>query len=166
MATASFCQCRKSSWFLLKDFHMVYYKLTGSFFLTFILFILGVFFLPFGESCTAGHECMLGSAMYLKSTGISLKNKIAIICITKVRSSFNKQFYLNLSFKSSMCFLYNHTCTCLDKKTHLPNITLDAYLRQIKVVHVHVHIILSKSSMKVLYGQNQVNVKSLQVYEF
>lgn len=62
------------------------------------VYIYRVLFLPFGESCTAGHECMLGSAMYLKSTGISLKNNIAIFCITKVRSSFNKQFYLNSSF--------------------------------------------------------------------
>lgn len=30
---------------------------------------------PLGESVTAGIECMLGSAMYLKSTGMSLKNK-------------------------------------------------------------------------------------------
>lgn len=28
---------------------------------------------PLGESVTAGIECILGSAMYLKSTGISLK---------------------------------------------------------------------------------------------
>lgn len=28
---------------------------------------------PLGESVTAGMECILGSAMYLKSTGISLK---------------------------------------------------------------------------------------------
>lgn len=31
---------------------------------------------PFGDKVTAGIECMLGSAMYLKSTGISLKSKI------------------------------------------------------------------------------------------
>ncbi len=30
---------------------------------------------PLGESVTAGIECMLGSAMYLKSTGMSLKKK-------------------------------------------------------------------------------------------
>ena len=31
--------------------------------------------LPLGESVTAGMECMLGSAMYLKSTGMSLHRK-------------------------------------------------------------------------------------------
>lgn len=31
-----------------------------------------------GESVTAGMECMLGSAMYLKSTGMSLKNTVTV----------------------------------------------------------------------------------------
>lgn len=31
-----------------------------------------------GESVTAGMECMLGSAMYLKSTGMSLKNTVTL----------------------------------------------------------------------------------------
>ena len=30
---------------------------------------------PFGDKVTAGIECILGSAIYLKSTGISLKIK-------------------------------------------------------------------------------------------
>ena len=31
--------------------------------------------LPLGESVTAGMECMVGSAMYLKSTGTSLSTR-------------------------------------------------------------------------------------------
>lgn len=33
---------------------------------------------PFGDKVTAGIECILGSAIYLKSTGMSLKIKIAL----------------------------------------------------------------------------------------
>lgn len=31
--------------------------------------------LPFGDKVTAGMECILGSAMYLKSTGMSLQKE-------------------------------------------------------------------------------------------
>lgn len=105
-ATASFCQCWKSSWFF-RRFSYEILHVNGFSFPFFSTVYIRVLFLPFGESCTAGHECMLGSAMYLKSTGISLKNNIAIFCITKVRSSFNKQFYLNSSFNSSMCVFWS-----------------------------------------------------------
>lgn len=41
----------------------------------------GYFHSPLGDSVTAGIECILGSAMYLKSTGMSLKKAQSIVSI-------------------------------------------------------------------------------------
>ena len=43
-------------------------------------------FLPLGESVVAGIECMEGSAIYLKSTGISLQKQITELIYSNQRA--------------------------------------------------------------------------------
>lgn len=49
---------------------------------------------PLGESVTAGMECILGSAMYLKSTGMSLKKAQSTVSI--LEDGLNTRWESNL----------------------------------------------------------------------
>lgn len=81
---------------------------------------------PLGESVTAGMECILGSAMYLKSTGMSLKKGRALWVHFKtvkhqLRAQHAQPRSKNSKEKHSQSCLFtimlSQKCSLLKKKT-------------------------------------------------
>ena len=55
--------------------------------------------LPFGDIVVEGIECIVGSAMYLKSTGTSLEyNRKFILAIYKFKAIISKALFKKVKF--------------------------------------------------------------------